>query len=47
MKVSQKISELQTQNNRVGWSQFKKGHLSVKSVDGIMVLNLCTSSNDA
>ena len=31
----------------LGWSQFTKGHNSVKTVDGLMVLNLCTSSNDA
>ena len=49
MKVSQRISELETQTVGLilGWSQFTKGHNSVKTVNGIMVLNLCTSSNDA
>ena len=27
-------------------SQFTKGHNSIKVVDGVMVLNLCTSSDD-
>ena len=27
-------------------SQFTKGHDSIKVVDGVMVLNLCTSSDD-
>ena len=26
--------------------QFTKGHNSVKTVDGVMVFNLCTSSDD-
>ena len=30
----------------LGWSQFTKGHNSVKTVDGIIVLNLCISSDD-
>ena len=30
-----------------GWSQFTKGHNSVKTVDGVMVLNLCISSDNA
>ena len=42
MKVSQRISELQTQTvgTTPGWSQFTKGHNSVKTVDGVMVLYL-------
>ena len=49
MKVSQRVSKLQTQTvgSTIGWSQFTKGHNSVKTVGGIMVLNLCISSNDA
>ena len=31
----------------LGWSQFTKGHNSVKTVDGLKVLNLCISSDDA
>ena len=31
----------------LGWSKFTKGHNSVKTVDSVMVLNLCTSSDDA
>ena len=48
MKVSQKVSDLQTQTvgSTLGWSQFTKGHNSIKTVDGVMVLNLCTSSDD-
>ena len=48
MKVSQKVSELQTQTVglTLGWSQFTKGHNSVKTVDGVVVFNLCTSSDD-
>ena len=30
----------------LGWSQFTKGHNSIKTVDGVMLLNLCTSSDD-
>ena len=47
--VSQRVSELQTQivGSTLGWSQFTKGHNSVKTVTGVMVLNLCTSSADA
>ena len=29
------------------WSQFTKGHNSEKTVDGVMVLNLCISPDDA
>ena len=49
MKVSQRVSELETQTvgSMLGWSQFTKGHNSVKTVNGVMVLNLCISSNDA
>ena len=45
MKVSQSISELQTQTVwlTLGWLQFTKGHNSITTVDGVMVLNLCTS----
>ena len=48
MKISQKVSELQTQTVglTLGWSKFTMGHNSVKTVDGVMVLNLCTSSDD-
>ena len=31
----------------LGWSQFTKGHNSVQAVNGVMVLYLCTSSDDA
>ena len=44
MKISQRVSELQTQT--VG-SKFTKGHNSIKTVDGVMVLNHCRSSDDA
>ena len=49
MKVSQRVSELQTQTvgSTLRWLQFTKGHNSVKTVDGVMVLNLCTLSDDA
>ena len=49
MKVSQRVSELQTQTagSTLGWSQFTKGHNFIKTVDGVIVLNLCTSSDDA
>ena len=30
----------------LGWSQVTKGHNSIKTVYGVMVLNLCTSSDD-
>ena len=30
-----------------GWLKFTKGHNSIKTADGVMVLNLCTSSDDA
>ena len=49
MKISQRVSELQTQTelSTLWQSKFTKGHNSVKTVDGVMVLNLCTSSDDA
>ena len=49
MKVSQRVSELQSQTvgSTLEWSQFTKGHNSVKTVDGVMVLNLCTLSDNA
>ena len=31
----------------LGWLQFIKGHKSMKTVNGVMVLNLCTSPADA
>ena len=48
MKVSQRVSELQTQTvgSMLGWSQFIKGQNSVKTVDGDMILDLCKSSDD-
>ena len=35
MKISQRVSELQTQTlgSTLGWSQFTKGHNSVKTKD--------------
>ena len=47
MKVSQRVSELGTQTvgSTLGWSQFTKGHNSVKTVNVVTVLNLCTSSD--
>ena len=50
MKISQRVPELQIQTvglTLAWWSQFTKGHISVKTIDGVMVLNLCTSSDDA
>ena len=49
MKVSQRVSELETQiaGLTLGWSRFTKGHSSVKTVNVVMVLNLCTSSDDS
>ena len=49
MKESQRISVLQAKNleSMLGWSKFTKGHNSIKPVDGVMVLNLSTSSDDA
>ena len=49
MTVSQRVSELET--HAVGLtlvsSQFTKGRDSIKAVDRVMVLSLCTSSDDA
>ena len=47
--VSQRVSVLQTQTvgSTQGWLQFTKGHNSTKTVDGVMVLNLCISTDDA
>ena len=49
MKVSQRVCELQTQTvgSTLGWPQFTKWHNSDKTVNGVMILNLCTPSNDA
>ena len=49
MKVSQRVSELQTQTVRsmLRLTQFSKGHNSVKKFDEVMVLNLCTLSDEA
>ena len=46
MKVSLRVSELETQTVwlTLGWSQFAN---SVKTVNGFMVLNLCTSPDNA
>ena len=43
------VSELQTQTvgSTLGWSQFTKGHNSVKTLSGVMLLVLCTLFNDA
>ena len=40
MKVSQRVSEIQTQTigSMLGWLQFTKGHNSVRTVDGVMVI---------
>ena len=48
-KVSQRVSKLVTQTvgPTLRWSQFTKGHNSVKTVDRVMVFNLFTSSDDA
>ena len=49
VRVSQRVSELETHavGSTLGWLQFTKGHNSVKTVNGVMVLNLCTSSDNA
>ena len=48
MKVSQRVSELETQTVglTLGCSQFTKGHNSVKTVNGVMVLVLSTLSDN-
>ena len=45
----QSISEVQSQTvgAALGWPQFTKRHYSHKNVDGVVVLNLCTLSDDA
>ena len=47
MKVSQWVSESETQTagSTLGWSQFTKGHNSIKTVNVVSVLNLCTASD--
>ena len=49
VKVSQRVFELETQTvgSTLGWSQFTKGHNSVKIENGVMVLDLRISSDDA
>ena len=50
MKISQRVSELlqtQTVGSTLGWSKFTKEHNSVKTVDGVMLLNLCILSDNA
>ena len=49
VKGSQRVSELQTETagSVLGWSQFTRGHNSVKTVNGVIVLNLCTLSDGA
>ena len=39
--------QIQTERSALRWLQFTKGHNFIKTVDGIMVLNLYTSSDDA
>ena len=48
MKISQRVSELQTQTVELtlGWSKFTKGHNCVKTVDGVMMFKLCILSDD-
>ena len=48
MKVSQRVSMLKTQTvgSRLEWWQFTKGTNSIKTVNGVMALNLCISSDD-
>ena len=49
VKIFKSISEVQSQTAgaTLGWPQFTKRHYSHKNVDGVMVLNLCTLSDDA
>ena len=49
MKIFKSISEVQSQTAgaTLGWPQFTKRHYSHKNVDGVMVLYLCTLSDDA
>ena len=48
-EIFKSISEVQSQTvgATLGWPQFTKRDYSHKNVDGVMVLNLCTSSDDA
>ena len=39
------MKEIRTVESTLGWSQFTQGHNSVKTVNVVMVLNLCTSSD--
>ena len=49
VKIFKSISEVQSQTvgATLGWPKFTKRHYSYKNVDGVMVLNLCTSSDEA
>ena len=49
VKVYRRVPELQTQTigSTLGWSQFAKGHNSIKTVDGVKVLNHYILSDDA
>ena len=49
VKIFKSISAVQSQTvgATLGWPQFTKQHYSHKNVDGFMVLNLGTSSDDA
>ena len=44
-KISQKVSELFSSHDF--HSEISKGHNSIQNIDGIRVLFLCTSSDDA
>ena len=46
--ASQRVSKLKTQTVGLGleWLQFTKGTTSVKTVNRVIALNLCTSSDD-
>ena len=48
MYISQRVSELQTQTvgSALVWSQFTKGHNSIKTVGVVRLLNLCTLSDN-
>ena len=49
MKISQRVSELQTQTveQMLGWSKFTKWYDSIINVGGVMVLVLSTLSDHA
>ena len=49
MQECHRISELKTQTvgSTLGWSQFIERHNPINPVDGAMVLNPCTWSDDA